>query len=315
MQTTPPKINNLNKLFSLNTDKISLFKKIFNALKEIMIETNLQISSNCITIQKSSIRNTIFLFLKLFNNKINEEENNFVYCAFPEENTIFVGINLINMCKILKSVDKNDLLSFEIDKQNKNTLKIKIKNNIQTLQTTYKLNFIEICESKYEYKSIPNPIKISINAKFFQKLIKDISSINGKYLTIKVLNNKVFFTTNDSCVTRETVIHKHDICKKQKELTPKTPKTPKIPKTKTKIKTKVKSKLKTKQKNILQFIENTSMNNIVVGNYDIQDLLTTCKFTNLNKNIILHLQTDYPLYLFYKIENIGEILLIIKNKF
>ena len=130
-------------IFHLKTNQIQLFKKLIEALREIMIETNMELSNNCLKIIKMNSKNSIFCSLTLEKDKINNDAN-FFECQYPENKPLFVGVNLLNLSKILKSVSTENILHFQIEKNNKNALIVKVENTDRLELSNYTINFIEI---------------------------------------------------------------------------------------------------------------------------------------------------------------------------
>ena len=268
------------KLFHLRTDNGQLFKRLIESLKEIMIETNMEISQKRIKISRMNSKNSIYCFLELEGDKINNGDN-FFKCEYPEEKPLAVGINLLHLTKILKCIGSDNILHFQIEKTNKNALILKSENMKRLEISKYTVNFIETNEEKITIPNVEFDVILSLNAKYFQKIIKDMSNLDAKFIEIKFCNKQLFISGMGGYVFRETIIEESD-----------------------------------DKNNILniQKMKDDSNSYILQGKYDIKDLLSIVKFGNLSKNITIKIKNDIPLVISTDIENIGNLVLLIAVK-
>ena len=66
--------------------------------------------------------------------------HNFFYC----EKKITIGINMMNLFKLIKTMNNNDTLTLFVEKDNQNKLGIKINNIEKNTKTLFKMNLLDI---------------------------------------------------------------------------------------------------------------------------------------------------------------------------
>jgi DNA polymerase III sliding clamp (beta) subunit (PCNA family) len=89
-------------------------------LKEIITETNILIDKDGMKIITLDSTKNVLVHLKLYADKFES-----YYC----DSTYVIGLNIINMHKILKTMNNNDSLTLYMEKRDKNKLIIKIENS------------------------------------------------------------------------------------------------------------------------------------------------------------------------------------------
>lgn len=268
-------------LFNFKTSQIQSFKNLIESLKEIMVETNLELSKNAIKISKMNALNSICCKVKLTSNELNRDGNEYS-CEYPDEKPLTVGINLIHFSKILRNISPDNILQLYVDELNKNILKIKAVMTTRLVVTNYTMNFTEVNVERLQY---PNKIFdkiIDIESKYFQKQIKDINNLNLKYIDIKATTNQMMITGSGGFITKETIIQAND----------------------------------NNNDGIRDTIWVTSEENnqIFQGKYEVKDLMCISKFTNLSKKFTLKLKNDVPLFVIINVAKLGKITLVIQAK-
>lgn len=266
-------------LFHFTTNEISLFKNLIYSLKEIMIETNIQFSETGIKICKMNTISSICCFVDLPTEILNRELNSYE-CIYPSDKPLVVGINLLHFAKILRTIASgNNILHLLVDESNKNVLKIKVQTTNRLVVSNYTMNFIEVNEEKM---SLPDGVEfdkiIEIEAKYFQKQIKDIYNLESSYVDIKSYKKQLIITGTGGYMTRETIIEEGS-------------------------------------ENTINILQTNDQ--ICQGKYSTKDLLAVSRFIYLSDKFILKFKNDIPLIVSIEIKDLGEIMLIValQNKF
>ena len=266
------------KLFHLRTDNVQCLKKLIDALKELMIETNMCFSKKSINISHINSKGSIYCFLEIRADMVNNEEN-FYHCDFNNDNPLSVGVNLLHLAKILKCIGSNNILHLETQKYDKNTLNIKVENTNKSEMSLYSMKYIEINEEKLSIPDVEFETILKLNSKYFQKIIKDICSLDAKYVDIKFCSGQLFISGIGGYIFRETIIEES-----------------------------------TGKNNIMSVDYVRDENNISQGKFDIKDLITISKFTGLSKTLTIKMKNDIPLVIELEIDNIGNLVLLITLK-
>ena len=125
------------KIMELKTVQTGPFKTLIEALKEILTDANIEFTETAMKIITMDPTQTILVHLKL--------EGNFesYYC----KHKIFIGVNMLNFFKLIRTLGNNDALTLFIEAENTNLLGIRIENGEKNSLTTYYMNLIEVDES------------------------------------------------------------------------------------------------------------------------------------------------------------------------
>ena len=107
-------------LLNIKTIQAATFKQVIDALKEILMDVNLEIDETGIKIVAMDNTHIVLIHLKL------EAEKFEIYeCA----KKTYVGINMLRLHALIKTITNNDILSIYIKKDDPNHLGITIENN------------------------------------------------------------------------------------------------------------------------------------------------------------------------------------------
>ena len=104
----------------IKTIQSSTIKVLIEALKEILTDTVIEISPEYIKICTMDSSHIILIHLKLDADKFE-----YFYCDGPK----LIGVNILNLNKIIKTISNNDTLTLYMTKDDCNHLCIKIENN------------------------------------------------------------------------------------------------------------------------------------------------------------------------------------------
>ena len=264
------------KIFDLTTDNVQFMKKLIDSMKEISVEINFELSDESIIISKMNSVSSICCFMELKNN----DKIQFT-CTHKKKNPLVVGINLLILSKIFKSLSMDNIINMYIDSSNSNLLCLKLLNKKKKEITNYYISFIELNEEKITIPETNFDVSLVLDSKYFHKTIKDVSNLDSKAVELKFCNNQLFFSSIGGYIYRETIIEED--------------------------KENVNSLVKILNKKADVFISQ--------GKYGLKDIMSICKFCSLAKNVNIRLKNDTPLYLGFDLQEYGEIkILITSNK-
>lgn len=309
-------------LFHLKTNEIQLFKCLIESLKEIMIETNLELCRDSIRICKVNSLNRIYCMVHLTAEELNKDDN-FYKCEYPEDKPLIVGINLLHISKILRTIGTDNVLHLQVHESNKNILNIQVEMTHRLIISTYTINFIEVNVEHFDMNNIQPPEfdkTIKIESKYFQKQIKELNNLDSEFLEIIVCQNEMMIRGYGGYITKQTQIympennHKNDEDEEEEENENENAKnnTNKNIKNNKTMKPNKNNNSKNSKTQYLRTIELISHNDKPFqGKYLTKDFLCISKFTNLSDIFTLKLKNDLPLLLTIQIPNFGEITLVI----
>jgi proliferating cell nuclear antigen len=190
-----------NTIFEIKTIQSSIIKTLIEALKEILNDTVIEINKDFIKIVTMDNSHIILVHLKLFSDK-------FEY--YTCNKSISIGINMLNLYKIIKTVNNNDVITFFMYNDNLNHLGIKIENMDKNTKTTYFLNLLDLNNEHFDIPEVQFNSVITLPSNDFQKLMRDMNNI-ADFVEIKNINNKFMLTCSGDFCTQETILHDNDV--------------------------------------------------------------------------------------------------------
>ena len=109
-----------------------------------------------------------------------------------------IGINLNQLYKSLKSLQKDDSLTISVNEDDKDWLMLKIKNEKKRYETFDKIKLMDINKSKYEIPPTAFDVVVTIDTEEFHTICKEMSHIQT-VIEIKCTKKSLTFTsTGDS---------------------------------------------------------------------------------------------------------------------
>jgi proliferating cell nuclear antigen len=186
-----------NKIIELKTVQTNSFKTLFESLKEILTDINLEFSKDGMKIISMDPRTqTILVHLKLEHDKFE-----YYYC----KEKIIIGINLPNFFKAVKTITNNDTLTLYINMDNQNQIGIKIENSEKNYLTNYFLNLIEVDENKVEIVPPKFEYILTMPSNEFNKVCRDMLSFSDT-IEIKSINSQIIFSCKGDIAEQETIM-------------------------------------------------------------------------------------------------------------
>lgn len=250
-----------NKLaLEVKTAQSSSIKILFEALKDILTDANLECDSTGLKIIALDTSHTALVHLKLIGKKFEH-----FYC----EKKLILGINMINLYKVIKMMDNNDTLGFSVEQKDQNFLGLEIKNKDGSMDTKFKLALMDLDETTISVPPAHFDSIMTMPSAKFQKICKDMSEI-AEVMEIKSIGSKVIFSCKGEIAERVTTISETN-------------------------------------NQGMQFSQKQDEDKIVQGNFVLKTLVMFTKCTNLCSTIEMYLKNDYPLIIKYTVANLGDI--------
>jgi len=250
-------------IFELKTVQVSVIKGLVEALKEIISETNIEISRTGLKI--SAIDPSVTILVHMVLDADNFEE-------YKCLDTIVIGVNIINLFKLTRTIVNNDSLTFYIDEDNTSELGIRIENEEFNKVTDYKLNLIDIDEEIISAPDTNFITMITMPSGEFQKICREAFNI-ADIIEIKSINNKLILSCKGDFAQQETIYSHTDMG--------------------------------------VTFTQGDQkqQDNIIQGYYLLRHLSLFSKCANLCQSIKLFLANEQPLVIEYSVGSLGSLLL------
>ena len=243
----------------IKTVQSSTIKVLVEALKEILTDTVLEITPEHIKICTMDTSHIILIHLKLDASKFE-----YFYC----EGRKLIGLNILNLNKIIKTIHNNDTLTLYMTSDDCNHLCIKIDNSEKNTTRVTKLNLLDLENNNYEIPAATFNSVITLPSNDFQKICRDINNLS-EFVEIKNVNNRLIISCEGDFCSQEIVIVDSD------------------------------------KKMVLN--EDSDNCEIFQGIFNVRYLVLFTKCTNLSNTVELYLKNDYPLIIQYTVGSLGSI--------
>lgn len=246
-------------VIEVRTVQSAPFKVLVEALKELLTDTCIEFDETGLKIVTMDNSHVVLVHLKLDASKFE-----YYHC----ETRTVIGVNMLNMFKLIRSINSGDILTLFVDAGDLNHLGIKIENGEKNTRTTYKLNLLDLDNEKLTIDPADFNHVISLPSVDFQKICRDMKNIADMVEIKNVASQLILSCKGDFC-SQETIISDSDsgnsiTCKGDAD-------------------------------------------EIVQGIFNLNFLVLFTKCTNLSSTVEMYLKNDYPLLVRYTVASLGEI--------
>ena len=122
-------------LMYMNTVQGTAIKTLTEALKEVLTDINIHFNSEGLQIMNMDPNHISFVHLKLYAEKFEE-----FYCPNP----LLVGVNMMSLHKLLKTIGNNDTVTMYVTKENSDRLGISIQNKKKRINNNITYNLLDV---------------------------------------------------------------------------------------------------------------------------------------------------------------------------
>ena len=255
----------------LRTVQSVAMKVLVEALKELLTDTSIEFDENGIKIVAMDTSHIVLVHLKL-------DAGRFEY--YHCERRISIGVNMLNLHKLIKTINNNDTLTLFIDSQDMNHLGIRIENGEKNSRTTFKLNLLDLDSQKISIDPADFNSVITLPSSDFQKICRDMHNL-AEHMEIKNVGNQLVFSCKGDFCSQETIL-----CDADGVVTHPTG---------------------GGRGASVSTCGARNCTDIVQGVFSIKHLVLFTKATNLCNTVELFLKNDFPIVVKYNVASLGEI--------
>jgi proliferating cell nuclear antigen len=185
------------KIFELKTVQTGVFKTLIEALKELLTDTVIEFDREGMKVITTDTAHVILVHLRLSASKFES--------YMCEKQKIAVGVNMMNMHKIIKAANSGDTLSMTMYEDEMCKLHITFENSEKNSRATYSLNLLDMDSSEIEIPPEHFPSVITLPSGDFQKICRDMHNIADK-VEIRSIGNQLMFRCCGDFCNQETVL-------------------------------------------------------------------------------------------------------------
>jgi len=180
----------------MRTLQSGTFKTLVDGLKDILNDTVIEFDKTGMKIMSFNTSLNVFVHLHIY-----AESLEYYHCDRVHR----VGINMLHLNRLIKSITNEDTLTLFIESNNMNYLGIKIENNDRTRKTTNKLKTMDL-NQPYRVSHMEFHKTITMHSPMLQKICRDMSSI-AEFVEIKDVRDQLIFSCEGDFCSQETVLY------------------------------------------------------------------------------------------------------------
>tara|TARA_Y100000389_G_C17470948_1_gene530724 strand:+ start:2306 stop:3145 length:840 start_codon:yes stop_codon:yes gene_type:complete len=180
----------------LKTVQASAFCKTVECLKEILNDTNITFDKDGLRIMTLDGLKTSLINMRMYATNFEK---------YICEHEIFVGVNMANLFKLIKSIENNDHLTLYVKRDEIYTLGIIINNSDKNRSTEYQLKLLDLDQNKIEVPSTEFKNVITLPSSDFQRICRDMQNIGDK-IAIENYGSHIKLTCNGTFANQTTTI-------------------------------------------------------------------------------------------------------------
>ncbi len=236
------------------------FKVVIEALKEMLTDTTIDFDETGMKIMATDTSRVVLVHMHL-------DAGKFEYYYCPQK--ISIGVNMLNLHKLVRTITNNDALTLYIDSNDMNHLGIKIENGEKNSKTNYKLMLLDLGDNRISADPMQYNSVITLPSVDFQKICRDMSNL-AEFIEIKDVQNQLIFSCSGDFCSQETILCDNE-------------------------------------NNVYSIGQKKNAHEIVQGVFSLKHLVMFTKCTNLCNTVELMLKNDFPLLIKYGVASLGEI--------
>lgn len=187
------------KILEISTVQTSAIKTLVEALKELLTDTVVEFDKDGIKIITTDNAHVILVHMRLNESKFE------IYKLDPRWTKLSVGINMMNLHKIIKAANSGDTLTIVMYESDMSRLHITFENSEKNSKTTYALNMLDMDPIDISIPPEKFPVVITLPSTDFQKICRDMHNIADRVEIKSVGNQLILSSVGDFC-SQETVL-------------------------------------------------------------------------------------------------------------
>ena len=182
-------------ILEIKTVQASAFRILVEALKEILTDANFECDETGIKMIAMDSSRTVLVHLKLHADKFES----------PCTEKKVLGISMINLFRVIKTMNNNDTLTLFLEREKDSVLGIKIENSEKNTTSTFHLNLADLHVDNIQIPSVEFESVITMPSTDFQKIIRDMHNY-ADLIDIKSVEDHLIFSCKGDFCSQETII-------------------------------------------------------------------------------------------------------------
>lgn len=247
------------KMFEAQLAQAALLKKILEAIKDIVTDANFECSPTGIKLQAMDTSHVSLVHLLLKSDG---------FSKYRCDRNVTLGINLVNMAKILKCATNEDSITLKSEDQG-DALQIALESEKKDKYSEFQLKLSNIETDNLGIPESEYSATISMSSSEFAKICKDLSQI-GDAVTISASKGGVKFSANGEIGNGSVTVRQNQSADKDDAV-------------------------------VIELSESVSLT------FALKFLISFTKSTSLSSRVTLSMSKDAPLMVMYQFSDDGHI--------
>lgn len=244
------------------TAQASPVKTLTEALKEVLTDVNIHFDENGFEIINMDPSQISFVALNLKGEKFEE-----YHCPNP----LVIGIQMISLHKLLKTIGNNDTLTMYVTKDKPDILGILIHNKKKKTCNTILYNLKDVDEVEIDIPEVNYDAQVTMPCSEFQKYCRELANISN-FVNIGVSSDKTFLMkVTGSIGEQQLEIEESD------------------------------------DSNVVINVNEHIQGKMDIGVFSLKFLNLFCKSSTLCNTIQLFVKPEYPIVIVYSVASLGTV--------
>jgi len=256
----------MTDIVNIITVNTSVIKTLVDSISNILVFCSFRFTEK--GIEMAAINPTSVAILKL-----NLDAEGFE--SYEIQRPIDVGVNVIKLSKVLRTVKANEILRFSVKESDPSVLCITITNNEKETTTTYKLNMAEVDTFDYKVDVSRYSTIVSMSSSELLTILRNLNSITDMIEITVSGDTSISFSGRGDQVSRETVLRSG-----------------------------------TNSKSLTKIV---SPDTIVHGVYDISFFTSFARCSGLDETVELFIDSQLPMMITYRCAKLGTISMLLSD--
>lgn len=262
-----------SRVLEIKTMQSTAIKVLVEALKELLADTVIEVDPSGLKIVTMDNSRVVLVHLRL-------EAKRFE--VFHCDTNRILGVNMLNLYKIMKTVGNNDTLTIFMESGDLNRLGISIQNADKNTHTTYNVNLLDVQHVNLSIPPAEFTSVVTLPSADFQKICRDMNNI-ADFMEIRNHADELIFSCDG------------DFCRQE-------------------------TKIRDSASVVDSDADGTAADHAVQkaggettfhGVYSLKYLVLFTKCTNLSNTVEIYMKNDYPLIVRYTVASLGDVKLCV----
>ena len=188
------------KLVYIKSIQGGAIRTLFEVLKEIVHDVNLQFDSSGVKLLTMDGARCALVYLKLRADAFED------FSCIGRHN---VGVNMGSVFKLVRTCGSHDTITLYIDADNTNELGITISNHDKNSMTDFKLKLLDVDSEDINIPDVEFDSIVTMPSAYFQRICRDMLNISEK-MTIRSQGDQLWLSCNGDFARQETVVGPSD---------------------------------------------------------------------------------------------------------